>query len=186
MARRMTTWTWALLSGWGLAVAGPISTAFAAGTNGSDQDSSGWNGTVNRARSAVGGAAESAGNAAERAGSATKSAAGSAGDAVGGAASSAGNAVGGAARHTGNAAETDAQQSGREAKDTALAADVKGKLSKQGAADSSINVDAKHGVVTLTGSVSSPAAREQAETTARQTTGVKSVKNDLKVKSAQP
>jgi len=184
--KRSTTWTWALLSGFGLAAAGPISTAFAADQGDTAQDSSGWHGTVNGARSAVGGAAESAGNGVERAGSATKGALGTAGNAAGGAASTAGNAVGGAARQTGNAAESQAQESDREAKDSALAADVKGKLSKQGSDASRIKVDAKHGVVTLSGAVDSRAESEQAETAARQTSGVKSVTNDLKVKSTKP
>ena len=183
---RSTTWTWVLLSGVGLAAGGPISTAFAADQSGTEQDSSGWRGSVNGARSAVGGAAESAGNGVERAGSATKGALGTAGNAAGNAASTAGNAVGGAARHTGNAAESQAQESDRQANDMALATDVKGNLSKQGSDASNINVDAKHGVVTLTGAVRSRAESEQAETAARQTSGVKSVKNDLKVKSAKP
>ena len=180
---RWTTWTWALLSGIGLAAVGPISTAFAADQNGTNQDNSGWRGTVNGARSSVGGAAESAGNGVERAGSATESAVGTAGKAAGSAASTAGNAVGGAARQTGNAAESQAQESDRQANDMALATDVKGKLSKQGAGASNINVDAKHGVVTLTGAVDSRAESEQAETAARQTSGVKSVKNATRVAS---
>src|SRR6185312_3101296 len=117
---RWTTWTWALLSGIGLAAVGPISTAFAADPNGTSQDNSGWRGTVNGARSSVGGAAESAGNGVERAKRrGTRPGLG-------------GKRAGGAARQTGNAAESQAQESDREAKDSALAADVKGKLSKQG------------------------------------------------------
>ena len=50
--------------------------------------------------------------------------------------------------------------------------------------DSTINVDVDNDVVTLTGTVASAAQRSRAETVAKAVEGVKSVKNQLKVTSA--
>src|SRR5258705_6920477 len=47
--------------------------------------------------------------------------------------------------------------------------------------DSTINVDVDKGVVTLTGTVASPAQKSRAETVAKSAEGVKSVRNLLKV-----
>ena len=47
--------------------------------------------------------------------------------------------------------------------------------------DSTINVDVDQAVVTLTGTVASPAQRTKAETVAKAVDGVKSVRNQLKV-----
>ena len=47
--------------------------------------------------------------------------------------------------------------------------------------DSTINVDVENGVVTLTGTVASPAQKSRAEAVAKSVEGVKSVRNLLKV-----
>jgi osmotically-inducible protein OsmY len=47
--------------------------------------------------------------------------------------------------------------------------------------DSTINVDVDNGVVTLRGTVASPAQRARAVAVAKEVTGVKSVKDELKV-----
>lgn len=70
--------------------------------------------------------------------------------------------------------------------DTALVAAVTGKL----AADSdtsamNIDVDAQDGVVTLSGTVKSQAARQEAERIARSVDGVRNVRNELKVQAGR-
>jgi osmotically-inducible protein OsmY len=50
--------------------------------------------------------------------------------------------------------------------------------------DSTINVDVQNSVVTLRGTVASPAQKARAETVAKGIEGVKSVRNDLKVAAA--
>jgi len=68
--------------------------------------------------------------------------------------------------------------------DVTLASNVKAKLSADTMlARSNINVDAKSGAVTLTGTVTSEAEKAKAETIAKGVDGVKSVVNSLKVKA---
>lgn len=69
--------------------------------------------------------------------------------------------------------------------DAAITTAVKAKMAADTTVSAtSINVDTKEGVVTLTGSVESAAAKSQAETIAKATEGVKSVTNNLTVKPA--
>lgn len=67
--------------------------------------------------------------------------------------------------------------------DATLTTDVKTKLSADNAA-SAINVEAKSGVVTLSGMVDSEASKSKAEQTAKAVLGVQSVVNNLTVKPA--
>lgn len=69
--------------------------------------------------------------------------------------------------------------------DSTVTATVKSKLAVDTTTKAStINVDTKEGVVTLTGTVDTAAAKAQAETIAKATDGVKSVTNNLAVRPA--
>ncbi len=73
----------------------------------------------------------------------------------------------------------------RAVKDTAITADVKGKLARdRNVRSSGIHVDTIAGVVTLKGNVPSPEMAEHAAQLAEQTNGVKSVNNQLMVVSS--
>jgi hyperosmotically inducible protein len=68
--------------------------------------------------------------------------------------------------------------------DTAVTSKVKAKMAGNTGLNSfHIHVTTDNGIVTLTGTVDSEATRESAGRVARNTGGVKGVKNDLKVKS---
>lgn len=72
-------------------------------------------------------------------------------------------------------------------KDSAITAKVKAKLAADDTTSAlAINVDTdKDGVVWLSGNVKSKAEADQAESIAKATEGVRSVKNNLKVKAAK-
>lgn len=66
--------------------------------------------------------------------------------------------------------------------DSAITASVKSRLAATAYVDASnIRVESRQGFVVLTGSVPTYAARQQAETAARTVTGVKSVRNEIRV-----
>lgn len=73
---------------------------------------------------------------------------------------------------------------GEKLDDAALVAKIKADLLKSRAVDGlNVNVDAKNGVVTLSGHAGSEAERKKAEDIATHTKGVKSVDNKLVIKA---
>src|SRR3954470_23427004 len=71
--------------------------------------------------------------------------------------------------------------------DAAITTAVKSKMAADTTVPATkINVDTKEGAVTLTGEVESDAAKTKAETIAKATDGVKSVKNNLTVRAVAP
>ena len=75
------------------------------------------------------------------------------------------------------AGQTAAAAPGQGTDDASITAAVKSKLG----ADSTINVDTKDGVVTLTGPVKSQTEKDRALQIARETTGVKNVQDNLSI-----
>ncbi len=87
------------------------------------------------------------------------------------------------AQQTGSVAEQRGERSGRAANDASLATDLKAKLADRVPDGAGIDVGASLGVVTLSGTVESNAAKRQAVSTAVQTSGVTGVDDQLKVRS---
>lgn len=86
------------------------------------------------------------------------------------------------ARDLGNTIEQKADQAGQAIDDAAITTSIKGKyLADDTLKGLDISVETDHGVVMLTGSVQSEAAREHATQIAKGVDGVVSVNNELKV-----
>jgi hyperosmotically inducible protein len=96
------------------------------------------------------------------------------------AARQASNAAGAIANKTGQVAENLNKAAGPAVSDAAVTAKVKTKLLADGITGTT--VDTTDGVVTLAGSVGSDDQKAKAERDARETEGVKDVKNELVVK----
>ncbi len=111
-----------------------------------------------------------------------KNAADKSGNAIGNAADKTGNAISNAADKTGNAISGAASKTGEVMTDAAITTDVKTKfLADSRISGLKIDVDTKNGVVTLHGTVPSRAEVDRAMMVARDSAGVKSVVNSLRV-----
>jgi osmotically-inducible protein OsmY len=124
-------------------------------------------------------AAEQAGQAAEQAGEAAKSA-GKAADEAGEAAGTAAGSAADEASETAKKASDTASSTSAKGKDARLEAAVERRL-ERGDMEDGVGVQAKNGVVTLTGTVESEALRERIVNATTKTDGVKDVNDDLKV-----
>jgi osmotically-inducible protein OsmY len=124
-------------------------------------------------------------NAATKAGEATGNAANQAGSAASGAANQAGSAASGAADQAGSAATSAADKATGTADDSSITDALKGKLEKAGSDASDIKVDTDNGVVTLSGTVHQESTRTNAVKMAKQSKGVKSVKDQIEVLPAK-
>jgi osmotically-inducible protein OsmY len=73
-----------------------------------------------------------------------------------------------------------------QAKDVQITAKIKGKLASEVrlATVTNVDVNTTNGVVTLSGTVSSPEEKEKVQTIAKSVEGVKSVNNNLQVAAA--
>jgi hyperosmotically inducible periplasmic protein len=132
----------------------------------------------NKAADAATRAGDATRDAAGRAADATRDAAGRAGDATRDAAARAGDKTDSAQRKAGDTAD----RVGEAATDAALTSAIKTKLlGDPNVSGLKINVDTNNAVVTLTGTVPSATEKARALELARETRGVKSVKDQLKV-----